>query len=212
MAKSKLVFSLFVSILLSSGFLLGQQTEFTSEEITIIARFWEKKGDLISATGNVEVHYRDIILSADGVEVDIETKDVFAWGNVAISSPEENVSCEEMRFNLDSSQGQLKNVYGMVQPTLLYQAESIDRKSQDLYGFQKAQITTCAQPVPRWRFSCSKANFKKDDYVEMWNAVFRIKKIPVFYLPYMRYPLNRERATGLLMPQGGYSGVKGIIL
>ncbi|UCE41967.1 MAG: LPS-assembly protein LptD [Candidatus Aminicenantes bacterium] len=209
MAKSKLIFSLLLFTLFVWGFLLGQQTEFSSEEITIIARFWEKKGDLISATGNVEVHYKDITLLADGAEVDIETKDVFAWGNVTIRSPEENVSCEEMRFNLDSSQGQLKKVYGMVKPTLLYQAESIDRENQDLYGFKKAQITTCTQPVPRWQFSCSKANFKKDDYMEMWNAVLRVKKIPVFYLPYFRYPLNRDRATGFLMPQGGYSGQKG---
>ena len=209
MAKYKLIFPLLLFIFFSWGFLFGQQTEFSSEKIKIIARFWEKKGDLISATGNVEVHYKNVTIIADGAEVDIETKDVYAWGNVTIRSPEEIVSCEEMRFNLDSSQGELKKVFGMIQPTILYQAESIDRKSQDLFGFKKANFTTCTQPVPRWQFSCSRANFKKDDYMEMWNAVLRVKKIPVFYLPYMRYPLNRERATGFLMPQAGYSGLKG---
>ena len=209
MVKSKLVFPLLLFFLLTGRSLFPQQTEFTSEEITIIARFWEKKGDLISASGNVEVHYKNITVLADGAEVDIETKDVFAWGNVTIRSPEENVRCEEMHFNLDSTQGQLKDVYGMVKPTLFYQAASIDRKNEDVYNFQNARITTCTQPVPRWQFSCSRANFKKDDYMEMWNAVLKVKKIPVFYLPYFRYPLDRDRATGFLMPQGGYSGVKG---
>jgi LPS-assembly protein len=46
--------------------------------------------------------------------------------------------------------------------------------------------------------------------MEMYNAVFRIKKIPLFYLPYLRYPLGEERSTGFLMPQGGYSGQKGV--
>jgi LPS-assembly protein len=46
----------------------------------------------------------------------------------------------------------------------------------------------------------------------MWNSVFRIKKIPVFYWPYFRYPLNRERSTGFLMPQAGYTKVKGYFL
>jgi LPS-assembly protein len=209
MAKSKLILPLLLFSLLAWGSLLAQQTEFSSEEITVIARFLEKKGDLISATGNVEVHYKNVTLLADGAEVDIETKDVSAWGNVTIVSPEENIRCEQMRFNLDTSAGELSNVYGMVQPSIFYQAESIDRKNQDLYGFKKARITTCTQPVPRWQFSCSSANFKKDDYMEMWNAVFRIKKVPVFYMPYFRYPLNKNRATGFLMPQGGYSGVKG---
>jgi hypothetical protein len=45
--------------------------------------------------------------------------------------------------------------------------------------------------------------------MEMWNPVFSIKGIPVFYLPYMRYPLDKERSTGFLMPQLGYSGQKG---
>jgi len=210
MTKSKLIFPLLLFLFFPRAFLFGQQTEFSSEEIRIIARYWEKKGDLISAAGNVEVHYKNITLIADGAEVDIETKDVYAWGNVTIRSPEENVSCEEMRFNLDSSQGELKKVYGMIQPTILYQAESIDRKNQDLYGFKKAKFTTCTQQVPRWQFSCSRANLKKDDYMEMWNAVFRIKKIPVFYLPYIWYTLNKDRATGFLMPQSGYSGQKGV--
>ncbi len=209
MAKSKLIFPLLLFIFFSWGFLFGQQTEFSSEEIKIIARFWEKKGDLISATGNVEVHYKNVTIFADGAELDIETKEMYAWGNVTIRSPEENVSCEEARFNLDSTKGELKKVYGMIQPTILYQAESIDRKSQDLFGFKKANFTTCTQRIPRWQFSCSRANLKKDDYMEMWNVFLKVKKIPVFYLPYMRYPLNKQRATGFLMPQSGYSGQKG---
>jgi LPS-assembly protein len=209
MARSTRIFLYIAFVFISTAYLIGQQTQFSSEEITIIANYWEKNGDLISATGNVEVHYQNITLMADGAEVDVETKDVYAWGSVSISSPDETVSCDEIRFNLDSSQGELKNVFGLIQPTILYQADSIDRKSEDLFGLEKAKFTTCAQPVPRWQFSCSRANFKKDDYVEMWNAVFRIKKIPVFYLPYIRYPLDRERATGFLMPQAGYSGVKG---
>lgn len=209
MSKCTVIFWLFLSALFVCDPLIAQQTEFSSEEIRIIARSWEKKGDLIHASGNVEVHYKNITLLADGVEVDVETKDVFAWGNVTIRSPEEVVSCEEMRLNLESSQGHLENVYGLVQPTFSYRAESIERKSPDLYNFKKARITTCTQPVPRWLFSCSGANFKKDDYVEMWNAVLKVKKVPVFYLPYFRYPLDKDRATGFLMPQGGHSGVKG---
>jgi len=46
----------------------------------------------------------------------------------------------------------------------------------------------------------------------MWNTVFRIKKVPVFWWPYIRYPLDRDRSTGFLMPQIGYSGNKGFTL
>lgn len=210
MVTYKSILSLILSIFTSGAWLFGQVQEYSSQEFTIKAQFWEKKANRISATGNVEIRFKDMTLSADAVEVDTDTKDVHAWGNIALRSPEENISCEEAHFNLDSGQGEMKTVFGMIQPIVLYQAESITRNSEDSYGLEKAKITTCAQPVPRWQFSCSRANLKRDDYVEMWNAVFRIKKIPILYLPYMRYPLNRERSTGFLMPQGGYSGQKGI--
>ncbi|MFQ5722053.1 MAG: LPS-assembly protein LptD [Candidatus Aminicenantales bacterium] len=177
----------------------------------IIAHYKEKIKELLVATGNVEVHYKEIKLLADRIEINTETKDVYAEGNVVIQMPNEVMSAESIHFNLDSSQGELKKVFGMVQPTVFYEAETLERKDVNLYSFQKAKITSCTQPIPRWSFSCSRADFKKDDYIKMWNTVFSIKKIPIFYFPYLRYPLNRERATGFLMPQLGYSGVKGLV-
>ncbi len=210
MVTHKPILFLVLFVFVSRGFLFGQAQEFSSEEYTIKAQFWEKKENRISASGNVEILYKDMALLADAVEVDTETKDIHAWGNVTLRSPDENVTCEEAHFNLDSGQGELKTVFGMIQPIVLYQAGSLIRQSPDLYGLEKAKITTCAQPVPRWQFSCSRANLKRDDYMEMWNAVLRIKKVPILYLPYMRYPLHKERSTGFLMPEGGYSGQKGI--
>jgi lipopolysaccharide assembly outer membrane protein LptD (OstA) len=210
MARLKAFALLLLSIFLIRGFLLSQQQEISSQEIRVVANYWDKNKEQITAQGDVEIHYKDITLLADKVKVNAETKDVQAWGNVTIRLPEEVVSCEEVKFNLDSSEGEMIQAFGLIKPTIFYQAESIKRKNENLYSLKKAKITSCTQPVPRWRFSCSRANLKKDKYMEMWNAVFRIKKIPVLYLPYMRYPLDKERSTGFLMPQLGYSGQKGV--
>jgi hypothetical protein len=177
--------------------------------ITVLAQNWEKTENRIFASGNVEVHYKNLRLFADQVEINTETKDVFARGNVVIQMPEEVVSGDSGFYNLDSRQGKIEKANGMIQPDIFYQADSIEQKAQDLYGFTKARLTSCTQPTPRWNFSCVRANFKKNDYVEMWSSVFTIRKIPIFYMPYFRYPLDRVRSTGFLTPQLGYSGVKG---
>lgn len=191
-------------------FLWGQEGSDSSQQIKIIANYKERTKEQILAIGNVEIYYKNIKLFADRVELNPETKDVYAEGNVVIQGPDEVLSAEKIHFNLESSSGEMHEVFGMIQPTIFYEAESVKKKDENLYGFEKARITSCTQPVPRWNFSCSKANFKKDAYVEMWNSVFHIKKIPVFYMPYMRYPIGRDRATGFLMPQVGYSGQKGM--
>jgi len=187
----------------------GEQRAGAEVPLTVLAQNYEHREKRIFASGNVEVHYRDIKLLADEVEVNTETKDVFARGNVVIVLPDEVVSGDTIFYNLDSREGRIEHASGMVQPTIFYRAERIERKSDDTYSFTKASLTSCTQPTPRWKFSASRANFRKDDYVEMWDSIFRIKKVPLFYLPYFRYPLDRERATGFLIPQVGYSVVKG---
>jgi lipopolysaccharide assembly outer membrane protein LptD (OstA) len=179
--------------------------------IIVLARNWEKREDWIFAQGDVEVNYKDLKLFADQVEVNTKTKDVIAVGNVVIQSPNQVISAEKAFFNMDSREHKLERAYGMIQPNIFYQSETIDGKDQRTFSLTKARLTSCTQPTPRWNFSCSRANFKRDDYIEMWNSVFRIKKIPIFYMPYFRYPLGRERSTGFLMPQIGYAGVKGFV-
>jgi len=187
------------------------QAAATQEEITVYARNQEKTKDRIFLAGDVEVRYKDLRLFADRVEIDPKTKDCVATGNVTVQLPNESLSAEKMFVNLETKQGRMEKADGMVQPTIFYHAASVDKQDQNLYKLLKARITSCSQPVPRWKFSTSRANFKKDDYVEMWNAVFSIKKVPVFYWPYLRYPVGRDRVTGFLMPQTGWSGVKGFI-
>lgn len=181
------------------------------DEIKIIAHHKEKVKERVFATGNVEIHYKDIKIFADDIELNIETKDVVARGNVVIRLPQEVINVDEIRINLENTQGEMTHVEGLIQPTIFYEAQSLKRKDQSVYTLKKARITSCTQPVPRWKFSCSKANFRKNDYIEMWNSVFSIKKIPLLYVPYIRYPLDREKSTGFLTPQLGFSGVKGLV-
>ncbi len=188
------------------------ESEGLEAPVVVLARTWEKTKDRIFARGDVEVHYKELKLFADQVDVNTETKDVLASGNVVIHSPEQVITADKVFYNLDSREHKLENATGMIQPDIFYQAESIQGQGRDTFSLAKASLTSCTQPTPRWKFSCSRANLKRNDYVEMWHSVFRIKKIPVFYMPYFRYPLNRQRSTGFLTPQAGYTDIKGFSL
>lgn len=186
------------------------QNPSSSSEVRIVAEHKERTKDMFRAWGQVRVQYKELTLFADWVELNLETKDVLARGNpVTLHLPGETVSMLELQGNLDSTEGFLEKVYGEVKPTLTYAADSVERKNQDLYHMKNVWFTSCSQPTPRWRFTASKANFKKNDYMEMWNSVLYLKKVPVFYLPYFRYPLDEERSTGFLMPNAGFNGQKG---
>lgn len=184
----------------------------SSSDITIISRTAESPSgdpDKVILTGDVVIIYRGLKLSADRVDLDKKTKDVTAVGHIVLEFPAEVLSAESLTFNMDSDQGTIVKAVGFIQPTIRYESGAVDRKADNLYSLGAGSFTSCAQAVPRWKFSFSRANLKKDDYVEMWGAVISIKGIPIFYWPYMRYPLNQDRATGFLMPLVGYSQTKG---
>ena len=176
-------------------------------EWRILAQHYERTEERLFASGNVEAHYGDLVLFADRLEIMVKTRDVRAEGNVMLQYPNEVVKADSLTFNPDTSRGLLDKAQGMVQPSMLFQAERLERIDPEKYVLYKAWFTSCSQPVPRWQFTCSKATLKKNDFIEMWNSVFKIKGIPVFYLPYLRYPL--ERRTGFLMPQPDYTANKG---
>ena len=53
---------------------------------------------------------------------------------------------------------------------------------------------------------------KLEGSAKLKNILFRIKNKPVFYFPYLRFPINQERAPGFLTPDFGRSSVLGIFL
>ncbi|HSA94919.1 MAG TPA: LPS assembly protein LptD, partial [Acidobacteriota bacterium] len=183
-----------------------------SPELRILARRQERTGERVYAAGDVEIHYGEFLLFADRVEYDLETKDLLAEGNVvAQSGGGQVIRAERVFTNLESGRATIERASGLLPPTLLFEAESLERKEPGLYGLKKARLTACTQPNPRWSFGLSKANLKTDAYVEMWDAVVRVKSVPVLYLPYLRYPL-KERATGFLLPRIGSGGGKGLMV
>ncbi|MDH4198040.1 MAG: LPS assembly protein LptD [Candidatus Aminicenantes bacterium] len=182
------------------------------KEVRIISGGLKRDKELVIAEKDVEIQYGDLELFADRAEYNSETKDVLVEGNVVIRMPKEVISAERAVGNLETRMFRIEKAFGMVQPTVFYRAQEIDRQDPNLYALRKASLTTCSQAVPRWEFSFRRAELVKGSHVSMWGAVFRLKNVPVFYLPYMRYPLERERTTGLLSPEIGYTEHKGFTL
>ncbi len=178
-------------------------------EVRILARSQERTGDRIFASGDVEVRRGEFLLFADRVEYDLATKDGLAEGNVVAQTNGEVIRAERIRFNLESGRGNIENASGLIRPTILFEAERLERTQDDTYSLSRGWLTPCTQPNPRWSFGLSRANVVTDDHLEIWNAVLRIKSVPVLYLPYLRYPL-KDRATGFLMPRFGFGGSKGL--
>ena len=82
---------------------------------------------------------------------------------------------------------------------------------------KKIDYTTCDPEEQGWDFtsnvwklSASELDLNQvDDRGVAWNAVLWIKDVPVFYTPYISFPISDKRKTGFLVPTFGSSNRNG---
>ena len=186
-------------------------------EVRVRAESYEqvKKGH-IEARGFVDLNLAGMRIQADRADIYEETRPdgklghrIVAEGNVVFIRGEERMSGDRLEMD-DAGRGYLLNAVGYVEPGLWVEGKRVERLDEKTYRVEGGRFSSCSQPNPRWGFQASSAEIEIDDKVKAKNAVFKVKGVPVFYLPYMYYPISKDgRSTGFLFPHFGYSSFRG---
>lgn len=159
---------------------------------------------------------------ADDLQMNTKTGELSAIGNVVFSTPTARISADSVVFNTRTRVGTFNNatgiaqlgergernlsMFGTLEPDVYFYGATIEKIGPDKYRIKKGGFTTCVQPTPRWEIVSGNATLNLDDYVVLRNAVVEVKHVPVFYLPIMYYPIQKDdRATGFLLPMYGSS-------
>ena len=152
----------------------------------------------ITASGNVVFETAEVRIAAERVDFDMTDRSaVFhdAHGSV------------NMRGEVDQSN------FGAQEPEMFFFGEQIERTGPRSYRLTRGAFTSCVQPTPRWEVVSSTIDINLDEHLLLRNAVIEVKGVPVFYLPWMFYPIQEDgRATGFLMPTYGTSTYHGTSL
>jgi LPS-assembly protein len=181
---------------------------------------WEAKnqsrvGDTWTLTGDVVVHYRGYILRADKVVYHQSTTELEAEGNLQVSGGPNDVlihaSYGDMRlnlhtaryFNVHGSQGVRtlgrSAVYSTTNP-FFFTARVVLETSEGRYKLVDGTMTNCRLPKPDWEL-ISRSIELADGKASMSNAYFKFLGVPLFYLPYVRHPVDDTgRESGFLIP------------
>jgi LPS-assembly protein len=168
----------------------------------------------------VEIEYERLVARADGswelegpvaislersrIQADHVTLDgrrVVATGNVLVVWDQNRVFGARMTYDLDTERGTIEDAMGQVMFQYLFQAERVEKIGDDTVLLERATVTTCAQPIPYWSFRVSSARIRVNRYARMWNVRLLAKEAPMVYLPYLIWPVKRDRAAGLLLPE-----------
>jgi len=154
--------------------------------------------------GGVEVNQGNKHFSSDYTELDQVSRQVLAQGNIFYRDGQVTLkSQDQLTTNLDTKESQIDNAtYQLHGSPARGEAEKIHLDNQKkALTLNKARFTTCPVGQESWWLSASEVNVNQEEvYGEAWNATLWLKNIPVFYTPYITFPVKDERKSGLLYP------------
>ncbi len=93
--------------------------------------------------------------------------------------------------------------------------DKITSVNSDNYTIENGEFTPCNcdnEKTPPWALSASKIKAKKEGYISLQNVFFKVKGIPVLYLPFFKFPIKSERQSGFLFPSFNWSRSTGTIV
>ena len=182
----------------------------------------------IKLIGQVEIDCGDQSFAADQVELFTDTHRLIATGNVVFTSGKNRIAADRLDYNTQTRTGvftnatgtavlkdsteprQAKSMFGTSEPDIYFYGKTLEKIGAQKYKITAGGFTTCVQPTPRWQLTSGTVLLNLDSYAILTNSLFKVKGVPVLYLPVFYYPINEEdRATGLLIPTYGTSTVRG---
>ena len=113
--------------------------------------------------------------------------------------------------NLDSGAAHLEQAdFLLADAELRGSAPAVDRNAAGDVLLTRSQFTRCEPGNRNWTVRAGRLRLPEGElFGTARNAVLKVKGVPVFYTPYIQFPVSDERKSGFLFPVLGFSGDKG---
>ncbi len=172
---------------------------------------YNKSTDQYFASGNVIISKENLKLSADRVHFQQNTMEIFADGHVMLISGKDILTGERMEMDLNKEIGVVFDGTIFIEQNHFYiRGNRLEKTGQDTYQAERASLTSCDGEKPAWKINARNVKVTIEGYGSAQHASLWAKNVPVFYSPYLFFPVKRNRQTGFLTPQLGYSDRKGV--
>ncbi len=175
------------------------------------------EGDQLSGTsvipqyqGNVALKRGDQFMGTDNLRFDTETGNYIADGNVRYSDSSIRLTAKRAEGNQETDSHKISDIrYQLVSRRGNGSADSIDLQGS-VGQMHRSTYTTCDPSQSVWKLAAPQIEVDNDEgFGTARNAVLRVGKVPVMYMPWFKFPIDDRRLTGLLYPKLSLSGRNG---
>ena len=163
-------------------------------------------------TGNVELMQSGQQVQSEYTTYDQTSGEITVEGPVRIRDSETMLQGKDAVWSLITERGSLEQAnYKVREMHGRGDSSHVDREGKVRTVLSEATYTTCDVGSEGWLLKASTVDLDHEEAVgTARNVVMRLGGVPVFYTPYMTFPLNDERKSGFLVPSFGVSNNTGV--
>lgn len=166
--------------------------------------------NLIDATGDVTVRTPTETVYANRAQYENSTGELTLTGDVKINRNGGVIESERVDYNIQSRTGDFANsAFTFPRQTshpnesniIKGSATSVEQTANGVLHLNQATYTTCTQAKPDWAVHASQIKLDQNNGVGSAKHMrLHLGRVPVFYWPYINFPINDQRKTGFLFP------------
>jgi LPS-assembly protein len=168
------------------------------------------EGQSTTFSGNVSLARGDQMLETDNLTFDSATNRYSATGNVRYQDSGMRLVAESAEGDQEADSHNVRNVrYQLTERRGNGGAEQIQLQGTQ-GSMYDSTYSTCPPSQRMWELQADRIDVDTAEGTGVArNAVLRVGKVPVLYVPYMPFPLDNRRRTGLLYPSIGLNDRNG---
>ncbi len=152
------------------------------------------------------------VLRAEGAEYDAASGIFVIDGAVEFRDPETSIRANNARFTQQNEELQFESAeFELLAVPARGSAGHVKVEGAGRLYLEDTTYTSCPAGKDDWMLRASKIDINQNTGVgTARHARLRLKGVPIFYFPYISYPVSNQRKTGLLLPDFGTSSNRGV--
>jgi LPS-assembly protein len=178
-----------------------------------VIEFDRNKNEIVGK-GGVTISDSGVQVQADEGTFNTQTRQGIVAGNVVVSSSAGLLAADSANLNVPNETGEFTNLKFEVEEGG-FDVESAKARKVSEFDFEleDSSVTSCHCPdgAKPWEIRSDSCKLTQEGYAHSYDSSVYFEGLPIFYSPYLAFPVKNERASGLLPPQWGVSNQNGIL-
>jgi len=172
---------------------------------------------------DAKITYQDIVLTADYIELDLETKEVYAegvkdtagvlQGNPVFNDGGDEYESKTLRYNFQTKKGIITEVRTQQGEGYVH-SQRTKKISEDEFILKNGKYTTCDAEHPHFYLHLTKAKVISNKKIITGPAYMVLEDFPIYFplLPFGYFPNSTRYSSGILIPTYGEEANRGFFL